>query len=242
MADEPDATPIDPSPPPAERRRNWHIRRVVNYGFLTLWVLVALWNLYKPLPDGTRVRGEVVETPLDQLQFLSDVTSADVFGAPVVRQQIFDAMLGTIGRGAPVHRRGFLPVQRTPRRGQRHAAAPCPVRRAARCAAGAQARACRDSRCWSSAIPSMTCTAAVPRPISPRCASAGIEVVVIDLDAVARFELHLLGVLAPHHEMVVRRRLGGWLAAESAGGRPRRSDASAPGRGCSTSRPITARC
>ena len=39
----------------------------------------------------------IVETPLNQLQFLIDVTSADVFGAPVVRQQIFDAVLALIG-------------------------------------------------------------------------------------------------------------------------------------------------
>ncbi|HET9474547.1 MAG TPA: hypothetical protein VFO82_11680, partial [Steroidobacteraceae bacterium] len=70
MADEPDETPIDTSPPPAEQRRNWHIRRVVQYGFLALWAVVALWNLYKPLPDGASVRGDVIETPLSQLHFL----------------------------------------------------------------------------------------------------------------------------------------------------------------------------
>ena len=96
MADEPDETPIDTSPPPAEQRRNWHIRRVFQYGFLALWAVVALWNLYKPLPDGASVRGDVIETPLSQLHFLYDVTSADVFGAPVVRHEIFDVMLDTI--------------------------------------------------------------------------------------------------------------------------------------------------
>ena len=49
------------------------------------------------MPDGTRVRGEIVDTALDQVEFLNDVTGADVFGAPVVRQQIFDSILGTIG-------------------------------------------------------------------------------------------------------------------------------------------------
>ncbi len=62
-----------------------------------LWLLVALWNLFKPLPDGMSVRGEIVETPLAELHFLADVTSADVFGAPVVRQQIFDSVLGVVG-------------------------------------------------------------------------------------------------------------------------------------------------
>lgn len=97
MADEPDATPIDPSPPPAEPRRQWRVGRVVSYGFVGLLVLVALWNLYKPLPNGTGVRGELVETSLAQLHFLADLTGADVFGAPIVHQQIFDAILKTIG-------------------------------------------------------------------------------------------------------------------------------------------------
>ena len=69
----------------------------MSYGFLALWLAVALWNLFKPLPDGVSVRGAIVETPLDQLRFLDDVTSADVFGAPVVRQQIFDAVLELVG-------------------------------------------------------------------------------------------------------------------------------------------------
>jgi hypothetical protein len=98
MADEPDDSPIDTSPPPEDRPRNWHVGRLLYYGFLAVWVIVALWNLYKPLPNGTRVRGEVVETPLDQLHFLADVTGADVFGTPIVEQQIFDAMLRVVGQ------------------------------------------------------------------------------------------------------------------------------------------------
>jgi len=96
MADEPDATPIDPSPPPPEIRRRWPVGRLVFYGFIALWVIVALWNLFKPLPDGTSVRGDIVETPLNQIQFFADVTGADAFGAPILRQQIFDAMLATV--------------------------------------------------------------------------------------------------------------------------------------------------
>jgi phosphatidylserine/phosphatidylglycerophosphate/cardiolipin synthase-like enzyme len=67
------------------------------YGFLSLWLAVAAWNLFKPLPPGVSVRGEVVSTPLADLQFLADVTSADVYGERVVRQQIFDAQLKVIG-------------------------------------------------------------------------------------------------------------------------------------------------
>jgi hypothetical protein len=72
MADEPDEQPIDPSPPPAEIRRKVRVGRLVFYGFLGLWLAVALWNLYKPLPDGTGVRGDVVESRLDELQWLGD--------------------------------------------------------------------------------------------------------------------------------------------------------------------------
>jgi phosphatidylserine/phosphatidylglycerophosphate/cardiolipin synthase-like enzyme len=97
MAEEPDDIGIDPSPPPPEPIRKRRYGRWFFYGFLGLWLGVALWNLYKPLPAGTRVRGPIVETPLAELRFLSDVTSADAFGVPVVRQQIFDRVLAIVG-------------------------------------------------------------------------------------------------------------------------------------------------
>jgi phosphatidylserine/phosphatidylglycerophosphate/cardiolipin synthase-like enzyme len=98
MAEEPEGTPIDPSPPPeAPPRRKRRPGRLFAYGFLSVWLAVSLWNLYKPLPAGVSVRGTIVDTPLTQLQFLADVTGADAFGVPVVRQQIFDAVLALIG-------------------------------------------------------------------------------------------------------------------------------------------------
>ncbi len=97
MAEEPDDVGIDPSPPPPEPVRKRRYGRWIFRGFLGLWLAVALWNLYKPLPDGTRVRGPIVETPLAEVRFLSDVTGADAFGAPVVRQQIFDRVFAMIG-------------------------------------------------------------------------------------------------------------------------------------------------
>jgi phosphatidylserine/phosphatidylglycerophosphate/cardiolipin synthase-like enzyme len=97
MADEADGTPIDASPPPTAPRRKRRLGRLFAYGFFGLWVATALWNLFKPLPDGVRVRGPIVDTPLNELRFLSDVTGADAFGAPVVRQQIFDAVFALIG-------------------------------------------------------------------------------------------------------------------------------------------------
>jgi len=97
MAEEPDETLIDPSPPPTVPPRKRRLGRLFSYGFLALWLLVALWNLFKPLPDGVSVRGTIVDTPLNQLRFLTDVTGADVFGAPVARQQIFDAVIALVG-------------------------------------------------------------------------------------------------------------------------------------------------
>jgi len=97
MAEEPDDIPIDTSPPPPAPRRKRRLGRLFVYGFLGLWFTVALWNLYKPLPTGVGIRGAIIDTPLNQLRFLHDVTSADVFGAPVVRQQIFDSVLELIG-------------------------------------------------------------------------------------------------------------------------------------------------
>jgi phosphatidylserine/phosphatidylglycerophosphate/cardiolipin synthase-like enzyme len=97
MADEPEEPGIDPSPPPPEPTRPRRWGRRIFYAFLGAWAVVAAWNLFKPLPEGMHVRGEIVETPLSDLHFLVDVTTADAFGAPVVRQQIFDEMFKLIG-------------------------------------------------------------------------------------------------------------------------------------------------
>jgi phosphatidylserine/phosphatidylglycerophosphate/cardiolipin synthase-like enzyme len=93
MADEPEDQPDETpqAPPEPRRKRRWGRR--FSYGFVALWVIVAIWNLCKPLPEGMAIRGAIVETPLNQLQFLADVTSADAFGSPVIHQQIFDAAL-----------------------------------------------------------------------------------------------------------------------------------------------------
>jgi phosphatidylserine/phosphatidylglycerophosphate/cardiolipin synthase-like enzyme len=181
MAEAPDETRIDPSPPPAEHRRNWHVRRLVQYGFLGLWALVALWNIYKPLPDGTSVRGDVIETPLTQLQFLSDVTSADVFGAPVVRQHIFDAMLGTIA-GA----RQFIVVDFFLFNGHRGTATDAPAHRALsaelRDALLARKRALPGLTVLVISDPINDVYGSIPSPDLAALRDAGIEVVMTDLD------------------------------------------------------------
>jgi hypothetical protein len=102
MAEAPDATPIettiDPSPPPQAAPRRIRRGRWVGYGFLSLWLVVALWNLFKPLPAGVSIRGEIVSTPLSDLKFLADVTGADPYGERVARQQIFDEVLRVIAQ------------------------------------------------------------------------------------------------------------------------------------------------
>src|ERR1044071_2394324 len=97
MADEAEEIGIDPSPPPPAPRPGRRWGRLVFYTFVAAWALVGAWNLFKPLPEGMRVRGEIVDTPLGDVHFLADVTTADAFGGPVVLQQIFDAMFKMVG-------------------------------------------------------------------------------------------------------------------------------------------------
>ncbi len=207
MAEVPDESLIDPSPPPEERRRNWHLRRAIFYGFLTLWALVAVWNLYKPMPDGTSVRGEVIETPLNQLHFLYDLTSADVFGAPVLRQEIFDVMLDTIA-GA----RQFIVVDFFLFNAHRGAASDTPAHRALsaelRDALLARKRALPGLTVLVISDPINDVYGSLPSPRSRRAARRGHRGCRCRPRRAARLELHLLGFLASHHEMVDRRRLG----------------------------------
>ncbi|HET9862624.1 MAG TPA: phospholipase D-like domain-containing protein [Steroidobacteraceae bacterium] len=182
MAEEPDETPIDPSPPPVESPRNWHIRRLVSYGFLLLWIAVGAWNVYKPMPNGTRVRGDVVATPLNQLHFLTDLTGADVFGTPIVDQQIFDAVLRVIGEA-----RQYVVVDFFLFNAQRGAALDTPPRREL----SAQLRDALLAR--KQAIPGLQVLVisdpindvygSLPSPELAALRTAGIDVISVDLDA-----------------------------------------------------------
>ena len=203
MAEEPDATPIDPSPPPAVPPRKRRLGRTLFYGFLALWLAVALWNLYKPLPDGVGIRGPIVETPLDQLQFLADVTSADGFGAPVVRQQIFDAMLRVVGQA-----REYLVLDFFLFNNQRGAALDAkPHRELSRELRDALLARKRDdarpARCWCSDDPINDVYGGLPSRDLAALRGAGIDVVRVDLDCAARLEPYLLRVVAHHDEVVV---------------------------------------
>ena len=215
MAEEPDETPIDPSPPPTVPPRKRRLGRLFFYGFLALWLLTALWNLFKPLPEGVSVRGEIVDTPLNQMRFLCGCDRCRrvrrAGGAPAdLRCRARADRRRTRIPGAR-----FLPVQQPARRGDRRQAASRIVRRAARRAAGAQTRDAateypgdrrpHQRRLWRPAVARSGGAArrghrsGDGRPRLP-----------------ARFEPYLLLLLAADHELVVGRRLRGRQPSESA--------------------------
>ena len=239
MAEEPEETPIDTSPPPQAPRRKRRLGRLFAYGFLTLWALTALWNLFKPLPDGVSVRGTIVETPLNQLQFLNDVTSADVFGAPVVRQQIFDSVIGLIGQA-----REYLVLDFFLFNGHRGAALDAKPHRELsvelRDALLARKRAMPQMHILVIADPINDVYGGLPSRDLAALRGAGIEVVTPDLDALRDSN--------PIYSAFWRLTMS-WWSGDGSGeaSLPNPLDAgpdrspSAHGRACSTSRPITAR-
>jgi phosphatidylserine/phosphatidylglycerophosphate/cardiolipin synthase-like enzyme len=182
MAEEPEGTPIDPSPPPVAPRRARRPGRLFVYGFLSIWLAVSLWNLYKPLPDGVGVRGAIVDTSLADLKFLADVTGADAFGAPVVRQQIFDAVLKLVGSA-----REYLVLDFFLFNGQRGAAiGDKPHRELSvelRDALLARKRAVPELHVLVIADPINDVYGGLPSPDLAALRSAGIDVVTPDLDA-----------------------------------------------------------
>jgi phosphatidylserine/phosphatidylglycerophosphate/cardiolipin synthase-like enzyme len=182
MAEEPEEALIETSPPTPAPRPKRRLGRLFAYGFFTLWALTALWNTFKPLPGGVSVRGTIVETPLNQLQFLSDVTGADVFGAPVVRQQIFDSVIGLIGQA-----REYLVLDFFLFNGQRGAALDSKPHRGLsselRDALLARKRAVPDMHILVIADPINDVYGGLPSRDLTALRGAGIEVVTPDLDS-----------------------------------------------------------
>ena len=182
MADEPDATPIDPSPPPAEQppqlahpaRGSVRFSRAVGGG----GPVESLQAAARRHQRSRRRRSTRRSTSCD---FLYDVTSADVFGAPVVRQQIFDVMLDTIA-GA----RQFIVVDFFLFNGHRGAAGDTPPHRALsaelRDALLARKRALPGLTVLVISDPINDVYGSIPSPDLAALRDAGIEVVVIDLD------------------------------------------------------------
>ncbi len=147
-----------------------------------MWLLVALWNLYKPLPDGVRIRGAVVSTPLSDLQFLRDLTSANVFGEQSVDQQIFDAVLRMVGEA-----REYVVVDFFLFNDQRGATVGTkPFRELSaelRDALVARKRALPDLRVLVVADPINDVYGALPSRDFAELRGAGIDVVTVDLDS-----------------------------------------------------------
>jgi hypothetical protein len=75
-------------------RRRWWSRILLAVGLL--WVLLALWHGHKPLPPGVHVAGPWVQTPVESLRFLADLSSADQQGSPRHEKQIHPATLDLI--------------------------------------------------------------------------------------------------------------------------------------------------
>jgi phosphatidylserine/phosphatidylglycerophosphate/cardiolipin synthase-like enzyme len=85
-----------PAHRPAARPRR---RRRLLLGALGLWLLVALWNTQKPLAPGVHVMGRLVDTPVESIQLLTDLTARDAAGHTVREQAIHAATLELV-RGA----------------------------------------------------------------------------------------------------------------------------------------------
>jgi phosphatidylserine/phosphatidylglycerophosphate/cardiolipin synthase-like enzyme len=81
--------------PPPKRRRRW-LRKVFT-GFVAVCVAMGVWHSLKPLPRGVDVSGRITTTAEANITFLRDVTTADGFSQPVIRQQIFDEVFALIG-------------------------------------------------------------------------------------------------------------------------------------------------
>jgi PLD-like domain len=63
---------------------------------LLTWAGTALWHLFKPMPPGTNQASDWVDTPVTDVRWLADTTVTDGHGRLVIRQHIFDEILGVI--------------------------------------------------------------------------------------------------------------------------------------------------
>lgn len=68
---------------------------VVSLTFL-LCIIVGLWHIYKPLPNGISAQGEVHSISGDDITFLSDITYLDKDGQRVSEQEIFPEVFAMI--------------------------------------------------------------------------------------------------------------------------------------------------
>ena len=83
----------------AVRRRGRWVRRAAWWAFVLVWGATAYWQTHKSLPPGTQLATPWYLQSPGSLRLLSDVTTTDAYGHPVLNQAIFDRMLALV-RGA----------------------------------------------------------------------------------------------------------------------------------------------
>lgn len=69
------------------------MKRLALLAFLLLWLSIAGWHAWKPLPPGVHVRGEAVAVDAAMVQFLTDETSANFYGQRSTQPNIHAATL-----------------------------------------------------------------------------------------------------------------------------------------------------
>ena len=77
------------------RRRRW--RRLLLLTLVLIWAGAALWQRFMPMPPGTNIASDWVDTPIGDIRWLADTTVTDGRGRVVTHQQILDEMLSIIG-------------------------------------------------------------------------------------------------------------------------------------------------
>ena len=82
---------------PSTRRPRY--RRAITATLVGIWLVVAGWEAYKPLPPGVRTASAWHSVPAQDVTFVADITSADAYGRSVSSQAIFDETLKVV-RGA----------------------------------------------------------------------------------------------------------------------------------------------
>jgi len=73
------------------RKRRWLL-----LALLLTWAGTALWHVLKPMPPGTNLASDWVDTPMADVRWLADTTVTDGQGRLVIRQHVFDEVLGMI--------------------------------------------------------------------------------------------------------------------------------------------------
>lgn len=81
---------------PARRRRRW-LRRAILLGVLLVCTATATWHVLKPMPPGTNLASDWIDTPMAGVGLLTDTTVTDGHGRLIIRQHVFDEVLRIIG-------------------------------------------------------------------------------------------------------------------------------------------------